>query len=95
MERIHDIFHVFMLRKYFSNLSHVLEAPLVKLRENLSFEVQLVGIVDQIMKELRNKVIPMVKVLWRSDRVKEMTWETKASIRSHYPIYSPSSKCKF
>ena len=30
---------------------------------------QLVGIVDQRMKELKNKVITMVKVLWRSDRI--------------------------
>ena len=62
-----------MLRKYISDSSHVLEAPSVELREDLSFELQLVGIMDQKMKELRKKVIPMVKVLWRNDRVKEMT----------------------
>ena len=62
-----------MLRKYISDLSHVLEAPPVELKEDLSFEVQPVEIVDQIMKVLRNKVIPMIKVLWRSKRVKEMT----------------------
>ena len=69
MERIHDVFHVFILRKYISNPSHVLKAPPIELRENLSFEVQPVGIVDQRMKELRNKIIPMVKVSWRSDKV--------------------------
>ena len=78
LKQIHDVFHVFMLRKYISDPSHVLEASLVELKEDLSFEVQPVGIVDQRMKELRNKVISMVKVLWRSDTVEEMTW-------SHYP----------
>ena len=73
LERTHDVFHVSMLRKYILDLSHILEAPSVELGENLSFEVQHVGIMDQRMKELRNKVIPMVKVLWRSDRVEEMT----------------------
>ena len=73
LERIHDVFHVSMLRKYISNPSHVVEASPVELREDLSFKVQPVGIMDQRMKELRNKVIPMVKVLWRSNRVKEMT----------------------
>ena len=58
-----------MLRKYISDPSHVLEAPLVELREDLSFEVQPVGIVDQRSIVLRNKVILMVKVLWSSDRV--------------------------
>ena len=73
LERIHDVFHVSMLRKYILDPSHVLEAPPIELREDLSFEVQSIGIVHQRMKEFRNKVIPMVKVLWRSDRVKEMT----------------------
>ena len=62
-----------MLRKYISDPSHVLEAPPVELREDLLFKVQLVGIVDQRMKVLRNKVIPMVKVSWMSDKVEEMT----------------------
>ena len=65
-----------MLRKYISNPLHVLKAPPIELREDLSFEVQQVGIVDQRSKVLRNKVILIVKVLWRSNRVEEMTWDT-------------------
>ena len=63
-----------MLRKYISDPSYVLKAPLVELREDLSFEVQPVEILDHNEKILRNKVVPMVKILWRSDRVEEMTW---------------------
>ena len=63
LEHIHDVFYVSMLREYISDPSHVLEAPPIELIEDLSFEVQPVGIVDQRMKELRNKVILMVKVL--------------------------------
>ena len=62
-----------MLRKYISDPFHVLEAPPVELKEDLSFEIQPIGIVDQRMKELRNKIILMVKVLWQSDTVEEMT----------------------
>ena len=68
------MFHVSMLKKYIFDPSNVLEAPLVELKENLSFEVQPMGIIDQKLKELRNKVISMVKVLWRSDMVEERTW---------------------
>ena len=53
-----------MLRKYILDPSHVLEAPSIELKE----------IINQKLKELRNKVIPMVKVLWRSDIVEEMTF---------------------
>ena len=35
----------------------------VELNEDLFINVQPVGIVDQKLKELRNKVIPMVKVM--------------------------------
>ena len=63
MGRIHNVFHVSMLRKYLSDPSHVLEAPPIELNEDFSFEVQLVGIVDQRIKELRNKTISMVKIL--------------------------------
>ena len=73
LERIYDVFHISMLRKYISNPSHVLKAPPVELNEDLSFEVQPVGIYDQKLKELRNKSILMVKVSWRSDTVEEMT----------------------
>ena len=73
LERIHDVFHVSMLRKYIFDLSHVLEAPLVELKEDLSFYVQPVGIIDQKLKELKNKLILMFKVLWRSDTVEKMT----------------------
>ena len=74
-----------MLIKYVSNPSHVLETPPIELIEDFSFQVQLVGIVDQEIKKLRNKVIPMVKVLWKSDTVEETTWETEAFMRKHHP----------
>ena len=73
LKRIHDVFHISMLKKYISDLSHVLEVLSVELKEDLSFEVQSIGIVDQKMKELRNKVILMVKLLWKSDTIEEMT----------------------
>ena len=73
LNRIHNIFHVSILRKYISDPSHVLEAPPIELEKNLSFVIQPVAIVDQEMKQLRSKVIPMVKVLWMSDTIEEMT----------------------
>ena len=39
LERIYDVFHVSMLRKYISDPSHVLETPPIKLIKDLSFEV--------------------------------------------------------
>ena len=69
LSHIYNVFHVSMLKKYVPNLSHILEIPPIELEEDLSFEVQPVAIIDQGMKQLRSKVIPMVKVLWRSDAI--------------------------
>ena len=85
LKQIHNVFHVSMLRKYISNPSHVSKAPPIELKKDLTFEVQPVAIVDQEIKQLRSKVIPMVKVLWRSDLVEEVTWETETFMRNHYP----------
>ena len=62
-----------MLKKYVLDPSHNLEVPLIELEEDLSFGVQPVAIIEQEMKQLRSEVIPMVKVLWRSDKIEEMT----------------------
>ena len=74
-----------MLKKYVPDPSHILETPPIELEEDLTFEVKPVAMVDQEMKQLRSKVIPMVKVLWRNDAIEEMTWETEASMRNLYP----------
>ena len=84
LEQIHNVFHVSMLRKYIFDPSHVLEASPIKLNEDLSIEMQPVGIVNQKLKELRNKEIPMVKVLWISNTIKKMVCETDVSMRDRY-----------
>ena len=78
--------------RYIADSSLVLEASLVELKENLSFKVQPVDIVDQKLKELRNKIILMVKVLWQNDIVERMTWGTEAPMRSCSRISSLISK---
>ena len=45
------MFYISILRKYIAYPSHVLEAPLIELKEDLSFDVQPVDIIDQKLKE--------------------------------------------
>ncbi|XP_050217641.1 uncharacterized protein LOC126668493 [Mercurialis annua] len=55
---------------------------------DLSLE-QPVEIVDTLARKLRNKEIPMFKVLWRNHSVEECTWETECDMRNHYPFLFP------
>ena len=86
LEKIDNIFHVSMLKRYEPDLSHTLQAPLVELRGHLSFEVQPVKILDRQVKMLRRKVIPMVKVLLRSDLVQKVTWEPEKLLKRSQPL---------
>ena len=87
MERIHNVFHVSMLKKCIADPTQVIEAPLeeIELREDLHFQVKPMAILDSQEKKLRSKMVPMVKVLWKSDKVEEMTWETEEKMRKEYP----------
>ena len=85
LDSIHDVFHVSMLRKYIPDPSHVLTEQLVETQENLTYEEEPVQILDRREQLLRNKTIPLVKVLWRSHTVEEDTWEHEEQMKRHYP----------
>ena len=82
ISRVHNVFHISMLRKYISDPSHVLETPEIELRDDLSHEEQPVQILGREEKELRNKTISLMKVLWRNHLVEETTWEREDKMRS-------------
>ena len=85
LARVHNVFHVSMLLQYISDPSHVLDALEIEVRDDLSYEEQPVQILGREEKELRNKTISLVKVLWRNHLVKEATWEREDQMRSQYP----------
>ncbi|KAL6283047.1 hypothetical protein ACE6H2_013976 [Prunus campanulata] len=85
LSRIHDVFHVSMLRKYMPDPSHILEQQPVELREDLTYEEQPLQILDRKEQVLRSRSIQVVKVLWRSQTVEEANWELEAQIWAKYP----------
>ena len=85
LEKIHNVFHVSMLRRYQSDPSHVASSETIELRSDLRYEEELVEILAHEVKELRNKKIPLVKVLWRNHKTEEATWESEETMRRQYP----------
>jgi len=85
LSQIHNVFHVSMLRKYISDPSHILQSDVVELKEDLSYPVQPVQILCKEEKQLRSKIIPLVKVLWRNQNMEEATWEREDDMRNKYP----------
>ena len=82
LSQVYNVFHISMLRKYIPDPSQVLETPEIELRDDLSYEEQPMLILGREEKELRNKTISLVKVLWRNHLVEEATWEREDQMRN-------------
>jgi len=80
LDRIHNVFHVSMLRKADLDPTRILPQIPMEVREDLTMEVQPVQIMDRSIKELRNKKVPLVKVLWRNSQIEEETWESESEM---------------
>ncbi|KAL0552056.1 hypothetical protein IC582_011149 [Cucumis melo] len=70
---VHGVFHVSMLRKYVADPTHVVDFRPLRISEDLSFEEQPIEILAREVKELRNREISLVKVLWQNHGVEEAT----------------------
>ena len=71
--KLHDVFHVSMLKKYLHDPSHVLSYEFVDVDQKLTYEEKPVEILDRNDKVLHNKIVPLVKVLWHNHAVEEAT----------------------
>lgn len=84
LSRVHDVFHVSMLRKYEPDPSHVIYWSELELGEDVTFAERPVQILDSRVQVLREKVIPLVRVLWRHRDFEEETWEREANMRMRF-----------
>ena len=75
--RMHNVFHVSMLRRYVFDPSHVIPLQPQEINPDLTYDEVPVTILNWKDKVLRNKTMWMVKVLWRNHSVEEATWETE------------------
>ncbi|GMI64934.1 hypothetical protein HRI_000162700 [Hibiscus trionum] len=89
LEKIYDVFHVSMLRRYRSDLSHVMPVEEIELNPDLSYNEKPVEILASDSKVLRGKTIELVKVLWRHRGVEEATWERKSDMLEQIPYLFP------
>ena len=75
LAKLHDVFHVSMLRRYRPDPSHILPVQDIQVQEDFTFDEEPKTILDREIRQLRNKQIPLVKVLWQHHDIEEATWE--------------------
>ncbi|XP_028756899.1 uncharacterized protein LOC114716129, partial [Neltuma alba] len=74
-----------LLKKYHLDPVHIVEYDDITLQDNLSFKVGPDRIIDRKVKQLRNKQIPLVKVVWEELSIEEATWEVEEDMKEKYP----------
>jgi hypothetical protein len=79
------MFHVSLLRKADVDPTRILAQVSVKVKEDLTLELRSTRILDRGVKELWNKRISIVKILWRNTQIEEETWERESEMRKKYP----------
>jgi len=84
LPKVHNVFHVSLLRKADIDPSRVLPQVPVEVKEDLTFEVRPIKILDWDEKELCNKKVPIIRALWRSSHIEEETWERESEMRRKF-----------
>ncbi|KAA3483843.1 receptor-like protein kinase [Gossypium australe] len=85
LEKIYNVFHVSMLRRYRSDPSHVIFPVNFEILLDMYYSEKPVKILAQEVKELRNKSIGLVKVLWHHHGIEETTCKPKEVMTLQYP----------
>ena len=91
LAKLLDVFHVSMLRRYRSNPSHILPVQDIQVQEDFTFDEEPKAILDREIRQLRNKHVLLVKVLWQHLGMEEATWEPESTMRVQYPQFFSSS----
>ena len=83
---VHAIFHVFMLRKYTPDLTHIVDLGELIIDVDGTYEEGPMCIMDSLDQVLQRKTVRLVKMLWQHQGMEEATWERKDMMRATYPF---------
>jgi hypothetical protein len=84
--RIHNVFHVSLLKKYIHDPTHMIDWNLVQVELEGKFQVEPLCILSQREVTLQNRAIAQVKVQWKHFSPEEATWELEGDLQKSHPI---------
>ena len=82
LAKLRNVFHVSMLRRYRSDESHILPVQDVQVQSDFTYDEEPKAILAREVKQLRNKQVPLVKVLWKHHGMEEATLESESIMRA-------------
>ena len=84
--RIHNVFHVSILKKYVHDATHVIDWNVIQVEPEGDFPVEPDYILEKREISLRNHSIGQVKVQWKHLGPDQATWDLGSKMRESYPI---------
>jgi hypothetical protein len=66
LAKVHDVFHVSLLRKADVDPARILPQVPVEVKEDLTLKLRPTRILDWGVKELQNNRISIVRILWQN-----------------------------
>lgn len=89
LRRMHDVFHVSVLRKYVPNPSHILDWHHLQVTDEGALKAEPVCILDHRTRQLRRRLVDQVKVQWSPSSA---IWEDAYTMRLEFPfLFSQTS----
>ncbi|KAL6191640.1 hypothetical protein ACLB2K_038030 [Fragaria x ananassa] len=85
MPRVHNVFHLSLLRKYITDASHVIDYGTIKVNADATFVVEPVRILVRSTKRFQRKEVDLVKVCWSHHDEGDGSWELESDMRAKYP----------
>ena len=87
LSQVHDVFHVSQLRRCFKDPVREVDHDMIDLREDLSYPEFPARILDEAVRQTRQKSIKFLKVQWSNHSEDEATWECEDRLREEYPTF--------
>jgi hypothetical protein len=86
--KVHNVFHVSLLKKYVADPSHVLDDGVIVMPNEGQFDVEPETILAIRERQLRNRTITELLIQWKHYPEEDATWEREEQIDTDYPNFT-------
>jgi hypothetical protein len=86
LRRMHNVFHVSVLRHYISDPTHVVDISSLQVSDEGAFTTESVRILYHRIRQLRRRTVDQVKVQWDNYSLHSTTWEDAYDMRQKFPF---------
>ena len=85
--KVHNVFHVSLLKKYIPDPTHILDDSHLSTTDDATFEVYPEQILQTRSKPLRNRTITEHLIKWSTYPVEDATWECEDVLQTNFPQF--------